>query len=74
MKTVYDVQQLLKKFGTIIYIGDRIADLELMEAEIKELYQAQCLTTEEFQMAILLLRQEMSRYQELEGEQKWRKY
>ena len=41
MKTVYDVQQLLKKFGTIIYIGDRLADLELMEEELKQLYQSQ---------------------------------
>ena len=32
MRTIYDVQQLLKRFGTIIYIGDRLADLELIEA------------------------------------------
>ncbi|WP_182199571.1 YqgQ family protein [Paraliobacillus salinarum] len=68
MKTIYDVQQLLKKFGTIIYIGDRLADLQLMEAEIKELYQSQCLSVETYQMAILLLRQEMSRVKEKEGE------
>jgi uncharacterized protein YqgQ len=61
MKTIYDVQQLLKKFGTFIYIGDRLADLELMEAEIRELYQAQCITTNDFQMAILLLRQEAAK-------------
>ncbi|MFO1443472.1 YqgQ family protein [Bacillus sp. Bva_UNVM-123] len=58
MKTIYDVQQLLKKFGTIIYVGDRVADLELMEAEIKELYQSQLIETKEYQMAILLLRHE----------------
>lgn len=61
MKTIYDIQQLLKKFGTIIYIGDRLADLELMEAEVKELYQAQCLPIKDYQMAILLLRQEMAK-------------
>ncbi|WP_186575788.1 YqgQ family protein [Aquibacillus kalidii] len=61
MKTLYDVQQLLKKFGTIIYIGDRLADLELMEEEIKELYKAQCITSSDYQMAILLLRQEASK-------------
>ncbi|MRG86588.1 YqgQ family protein [Salinibacillus xinjiangensis] len=64
MNTIYDVQQLLKKFGTIIYIGDRLADLELMENEIRELYQAQCITTKEYQMAILLLRQEASQYRD----------
>ncbi|MEQ6375910.1 YqgQ family protein [Bacillaceae bacterium S4-13-58] len=61
MNTIYDVQQLLKKFGTIIYIGDRLADLELMEAEVKELFQSQCISTQEYQMAILLLRQESAR-------------
>ncbi|GAA0482389.1 YqgQ family protein [Salinibacillus aidingensis] len=60
MNSIYDVRQLLKRFGTIIYIGDRLADLELMEEEIKELYQAKCITTKEYQMAILLLRQEMA--------------
>ncbi|MCM3566619.1 YqgQ family protein [Neobacillus mesonae] len=59
MKTVYDIQQYLKKFGTIIYIGDRIADLELMEAELKELYQSQLIETREFQTALLILRHEI---------------
>ncbi|MGM7721130.1 YqgQ family protein [Metabacillus sp. Hm71] len=61
MKTVYDVQQLLKKFGTIIYIGDRIADLELMEEELRQLYQSNLIDPKDFQMAILLLRQEVQR-------------
>ena len=59
MKTIYDIQQFLKKFGTFIYIGDRAADLELMEEEIKELYQAQLMETKDYQMAILLLRHEI---------------
>lgn len=61
MNTIYDVQQLLKKFGTIIYIGDRIADLELMEEEIKQLFQSNLIETKDYQMAILLLRQEVQR-------------
>lgn len=61
MRTIYDVQQLLKKFGTFIYIGNRLADLELMEAELKELYQSNCVTSQEYQMGTLLLRQEASR-------------
>ncbi|KKI88617.1 hypothetical protein WQ54_30970 [Bacillus sp. SA1-12] len=61
MKTVYDVQQLLKKFGTIIYIGDRIADLELMEDELRQIYQSNLIDPKDFQMAILLLRQEVQR-------------
>lgn len=66
MKTIYDIRQFLKKFGTIIYIGDRIADLELMEAEVRELYRSQLMETQDYQMALLLLRQE----KRLEQEQK----
>lgn len=58
MKTVYDVQQLLKQFGTIIYVGDRLADLELMEEELKELYQSQLIDVKDYQMALLILRHE----------------
>ncbi|MED3553776.1 YqgQ family protein [Cytobacillus praedii] len=58
MKTIYDIQQLLKRFGTIIYIGDRVADLELMEEEIKELYKAGFIDPKDYQTAILLLRHE----------------
>ena len=60
MKTIYDIQQLLKKFGSFIYVGDRLADLELMEQEIKELYQSQLIDVKEYQSAILLLRQEIA--------------
>ncbi|MBL4951408.1 YqgQ family protein [Neobacillus sp. YIM B02564] len=59
MKTIYDIQQYLKQFGTIIYIGDRIADLELMEVELKELYQSQLIEPREYQSALLLLRHEI---------------
>jgi uncharacterized protein YqgQ len=56
MKTIYDIQQLLKQFGTFIYIGDRVADLELMEAELKELYHSQLIETKDYQSALLILR------------------
>lgn len=59
MKTIFDIQQYLKKFGTIIYVGDRVGDLELMEAEVRELYHAQLMDVREFQSAILLLRHEI---------------
>ncbi|WML45305.1 YqgQ family protein [Neobacillus sp. PS3-40] len=59
MKSIYEIQQFLKKYGTIIYIGDRVADLELMEAELKELYQSQLIETREYQTAILIIRQEI---------------
>ncbi|HYK72504.1 MAG TPA: YqgQ family protein [Pseudoneobacillus sp.] len=58
MKTIYDIQQFLKKYGTIIYVGDRLADLELMEEELKELYHSQLIDEKVFQTALLLIRHE----------------
>ncbi|KYC95067.1 YqgQ family protein [Heyndrickxia sporothermodurans] len=59
MKTFYDVQQLLKKYGIIIYVGDRLGDIKLMEIEIRELYKLQLIDSDVFTTAILVLRQEM---------------
>jgi uncharacterized protein YqgQ len=59
MKTVYEIQQFLKQYGTIIYIGDRVADLELMEMELKELYHSQLIEPKEYQTALLILRHEI---------------
>lgn len=61
MKNMYDVMQLLKRYGTYIYTTDRTSDLILMEDEIRELYNSQVLETQDFQMAILLLRQERAK-------------
>jgi uncharacterized protein YqgQ len=61
MNSIYDVQQLLKKYGTIIYVGDRLADLELMEEELKEIYQSKLVPVKDYQMALLLLRQERAK-------------
>lgn len=57
MKTLYDVMQLLKSYGTVIYTGDRQADLDLMEDEIKELYKQQFISAKDFSTALLILRQ-----------------
>ncbi|CAG9609367.1 YqgQ family protein [Pseudoneobacillus rhizosphaerae] len=59
MKTIYDIQQFLKQYGTIIYVGSRLADLELMEEELKDLYQSQLIETQKFQNALFLLRHEI---------------
>jgi len=61
MKNMYDVMQLLKRYGTYIYTTDRTSDLILMEDEIRELFNSQVLETQDFQMAILLLRQERAK-------------
>ena len=59
MQTIYDVQQFLKKYGTIIYVGDRVGDLQLMKFEIKELYQSQLIMEQEFDSAMRLLNYEI---------------
>lgn len=61
MNTIYDVQQLLKQFGVFVYIGERQADLQLMEMELKEVYNSQLLDPKEFQMALLLVRHEIQK-------------
>lgn len=55
---MYDVQQILKRFGIYIYTGDRLGDLELMTLEINELYKVGFIELKEYQMARLLLRKE----------------
>lgn len=67
MKTMKDIYDLLKQYGTFIYTRDRIGDLLLMEDEIRELYKAKVLEPKDFQSAMLLIKQELSR---LEKEEK----
>lgn len=61
MKTMKDVYDLLKQYGIFIYTRDRLGDLILMEEEIRELYKARVLDIKDFQMALLLIRQETSK-------------
>lgn len=70
MKNFYDVQQLLKSYGIFIYIGKRLADIELMESEIRELYEAKLLEIETYQQAMLILRAERSKEKNIIGEKK----
>ncbi|MDV2683190.1 YqgQ family protein [Alkalihalophilus sp. As8PL] len=58
MKTLFDVMQLLKKYGIFIYTGERAVDLELMEEEIRELYQMKMIEAEKFQQALLIIKHE----------------
>ncbi|WP_216830001.1 YqgQ family protein [Alkalihalobacterium elongatum] len=58
MKTYYDVQQLLKKYGTFIYTKNRHVDALMMEEEIREMYELGMLDKQLFQEAILILKKE----------------
>lgn len=63
MDKMMDIYDLLKKYGTYIYTLDRLGDLALMEDEIRELYKANVLDSKDYQMALLILRQEATRLQ-----------
>ncbi|WP_025116043.1 YqgQ family protein [Lysinibacillus fusiformis] len=61
MDKMLDIYELLKTYGTFIYTRDPIGDLMLMEDEIKELYKANVLDIKDYQMALLLIRQETTK-------------
>lgn len=58
MKTLYDVQQLLKQFGIYVYLGKRLFDIELMKLELARLYDNGLIEREQYLQAELILRRE----------------
>ncbi|ASN59748.1 DUF910 family protein [Latilactobacillus curvatus] len=40
MRTLYDVQQLLKQFGVYVHLGKRLWDIELTSIELRHVYDA----------------------------------
>ena len=58
MKTLFDVQQLLKRFGIYIYIGNRLYDIEVMKLELEKLYENGLIDKTEYLEAELVLRHE----------------
>lgn len=59
LKTFYDVQQFLKGYGTIIYTGNRLGDIELMSEEIRELRDSMLIDDESFKQANLVFQEEI---------------
>lgn len=58
MKTLYDVQQLLKQFNIFVYVGKRLWDIELMALELDHLYEAGVVDKQTFVKAKLVLNRE----------------
>lgn len=58
MRTLYDVQQLLKQFGIYVYVGKRLWDIEVMALELDHLRQAQVVDQQTYMSAKLVLRRE----------------
>ncbi|HGH8708319.1 TPA: YqgQ family protein [Streptococcus pyogenes] len=67
MKTLYDVQQLLKNFGIFVYLGKRLYDIEMMKIELQRLYDSGLLDKKDYLNAELILRREHRLELEKEG-------
>ena len=72
MKTLYDVQQLLEKYGILVHIGKRIWDIELMALELDNINKAGLIDQHDYMMAKLILRREY-RIEELNEKKKDKK-
>ncbi len=57
MNSFYDVQQLLKKFGLIVYFKDEQNTIEMMSQELKALHDSMLISNEEYIQARLILNQ-----------------
>ena len=57
LNNFYDVLQLLKKYGYIIYFKDPEDMYEMMLQEIKSLYSYELLTKDEYLKCILIINQ-----------------
>ncbi|CCI85772.1 hypothetical protein FC52_GL000064 [Lactobacillus pasteurii DSM 23907 = CRBIP 24.76] len=70
MKTLYDVQQLLKKYGILVHVGKRIWDIELMAIELENINKSGLIDTQDYLTAKLILRHEHEIEERNEKEQK----
>ncbi|WP_327865657.1 YqgQ family protein [Aneurinibacillus aneurinilyticus] len=55
INNILDVKALLRRFGIVIYMGDRLTDYEMWEEELRELYQESMIDVEEFRAAMMIL-------------------
>ena len=58
MESLYDVQQLLKRFGIFVYVGSRIYDIELMTIELKILHDSRLIDHDTYMTAWRILKRE----------------
>ena len=68
MKTLYDVQQLLKQFGVVVHLGKRLYDIEMMKIELEALYKSALIDKENYLIAEMILRREHQIEMEKENE------
>ena len=58
MRTLYDVQQVLKAYGIYIHLGERLFDIELIEIEFKKLHDSKLIDEKTFTGGLLVLKKE----------------
>lgn len=72
MKTLYDVQQLLEKYGILVHVGKRIWDIELMALELDNINKAGLIDKNDYLIAKMILARE-HRIEELNEKDKQKK-
>lgn len=60
MQTFYDLQQILKSFGILIYMKDRKHTLSMVEYEVRELRRLELISKEEFLRAMAIIKHEIN--------------
>ncbi|WEV40911.1 YqgQ family protein [Lactobacillus sp. ESL0684] len=58
MKNLYDVQQLLEKYGVLVHVGKRIWDIELMALELDNVNQSHLIDQKLYLEAKMILARE----------------
>lgn len=58
MKNFYDLLQLLKEYGIVVYMKDKKQRLDLIEFEFRELYRTNILEKEKFLVGIAIINKE----------------
>lgn len=69
MKTLYDVQQLLEKYGIFVHVGKRIWDIGLMALELDNINHSHLIDQHDYLVAKLILRREYE-YEERQNKDK----
>ena len=68
MESLYDVQQLLKRFGIYVYVGKRVYDIELMQIELKNLYESRVIDRDTYLQGWGILKREHHIEESREGD------
>lgn len=63
MKNWSDITQLLKRYGVIIYTGDKLDDFALAEMELEDMHEMKLMETEDYLKAMLIIRRERESYE-----------